>query len=122
MRIFSFQFRESTLNSGILFRGYVSAYAGLSSHEQRSGSSVRNAPHLSKRGNARLRKSFYFPAVSAIIWNPLVKAHYQRLREKGKPKMVALAACMRKLLMICYGVLRHQQPFDPLGGNRGVTA
>ncbi len=90
----------------------VAAYAGLAPREQRSGSSVRKATQLSKRGNRRLRKAFYFPAVTGMQWNPLVKAHYERLREKGKPKMVALAACMRKLLMICYGVLRHQQPFD----------
>lgn len=90
----------------------VAAYAGLAPREQRSGSSVRKATTLSKRGNSRLRKAFYFPAVSAMQWNPLVKAHYQRLRDKGKPKMVALAACMRKLLMICYGVLKHQKPFD----------
>jgi transposase len=45
-------------------------------------------------------------------WNPLVKAHYRATPRNGKPKMVALAARMRKLLMICYGVLRHQQPFD----------
>jgi transposase len=91
----------------------VAAYAGLAPREQRSGSSVRKATTLSKRGNSRLRKAFYFPAVSAMQWNPLVKAHYERLRDKGKPKMVALAACMRKLLMICYGVLKHQKPFDP---------
>lgn len=90
----------------------VAAYAGLAPREQRSGSSVRKATTLSKRGNRRLRKAFYFPAVSAMHWNPLVKAHYERLRDKGKPKMVALAACMRKLLMICYGVLKHQKPFD----------
>lgn len=90
----------------------VAAYAGLAPREQRSGSSVRKVTTLSKRGNARLRKAFYFPAVSAMQWNPLVKAHYERLRAAGKPKMVALAACMRKLLMICYGVLKHQKPFD----------
>ena len=90
----------------------VAAYAGLAPREQRSGSSVRKQTQLSKRGNSRLRKAFYFPAVSAMQWNPVVKAHYERMREKGKPKMVALAACMRKLLMICYGVLKHQKPFD----------
>jgi transposase len=78
---------------------------------------VRKTTTLSKRGNSRLRKAFYFPAVSAMQWNPLVKAHYQRLRDKGKPKMVALAAsgalrAGRKLLMICFGVLKHQKPFD----------
>lgn len=91
----------------------AAAYAGLSPREQRSGTSVRKATHLSKRGSARLRRAFYFPAVCALRWNPAVRAHYERLRAAGKPKMVAVAACMRKLLMICYGVLKHQRPFDP---------
>ena len=91
----------------------VAAYAGLAPREHRSGSSVRKQTRLSKQGNWRLRKALYFPAVTALTWNPSVKAHYERLREAGKPRMVALAACMRKLLMIVYGVLKHQTPFDP---------
>jgi transposase len=96
----------------------VAAYAGLAPREVRSGSSVRKQTTLSKRGNSRLRKAFYFPAVTALTWNPLIKSHYEKLRGKGKPKMVALAACMRKMLLICYGVLKHQKPFDEKWENR----
>jgi len=91
----------------------VAAYAGLAPREHRSGSSVRKHTRLSKQGNTRLRKAMYFPAVTGITWNPLVKAHYERMLKAGKPRMVALAACMRKMLMIVYGVLKHQKPFDP---------
>ena len=91
----------------------VAAYAGLAPREHRSGSSVRKQTRLSKQGNSRLRRAFYFPAVTGLTWNPLIKAFYERLRENGKGKMVALAACMRKMLMIAYGVLKHQKPFDP---------
>lgn len=91
----------------------VAAYAGLAPREHRSGKSVQRKTRLNKRGNSRLRKAMYFPAVAAVVWNPLVKAHYQRLRAAGKCKMVALAAAMRKLLMLCYGVLKHRQPFQP---------
>lgn len=90
----------------------VAAYAGLCPREHSSGSSVRKRTRLSKTGNRHLRKALYFPAVSAVQWNPLVRVHYERLREKGKGKMVALGAAMRKLLMICYGVLKNRQPFD----------
>jgi len=31
----------------------------------------------------------------------------------GKPKMQAVGACMRKLVMVCYGVLKNRAPFDP---------
>jgi len=91
----------------------VAAYAGLAPREHQSGKSVRKQTRLSKQGNTRLRRALYFPAVTGLTWNPLLKAHYTRLREAGKGKMVALAACMRKMLMIIYGVLKHQQPFDP---------
>ena len=90
----------------------VAAYAGLSPREHRSGSSIHKKTRLSKQGNARLRKAMYFPAVNALTWNPIVKAHYERLVAAGKIRMVALAAAMRKMLMICYGVLKHQQPFQ----------
>jgi transposase len=90
----------------------VAAYAGLSPREHRSGTTIFKKTRLSKQGNARLRKAMYFPAVNALTWNPLIKAHYERLVAAGKMKMVALAAAMRKMLMICYGVLKHQQPFQ----------
>lgn len=90
----------------------VAAYAGLAPREHRSGTTILKKTRLSKQGHARLRKAVYFPAVNALKWNPLVKAHYERLRAAGKMKMVALAAAMRKILMICYGVLKHQQPFQ----------
>src|SRR4028118_412161 len=89
----------------------VAAYAGLSPREHRSGTSILKKTRLSKQGNSRLRKAMYFPAVNAVTWNPLVKAHYDRLVAAGKIRMVALAAAMRKMLMICYGVLKQQQPF-----------
>jgi transposase len=96
----------------------VAAYAGLAPREHRSGTSVRKQTRLSKQGNSRLRRAFYFPAVTGLTWNPLIKSFYTRLREAGKGKMVALAACMRnacmrKMAMIVYGVLKHQKPFDP---------
>ena len=66
---------------------------------------------LSKRGNARLRCALYLPALSAIRFNPSIKAFYERLLENGKCKMAALGAAMRKLLMIAYGVLKNRQSF-----------
>jgi transposase len=93
----------------------VAAYAGLSPREHRSGKSVRKRTRINKAGNGRLRKAMYFPALTATRHNPLVQAFYHRLLERGLCPMAALAACMRKLLMIAYGVLKHQQPFSPGG-------
>ena len=91
----------------------AAAYAGLAPREYRSGTGVRRRTRLSKAGNARLRKALYLPALTAIRFNPLLKALFDRLVAAGKAKMAAVGACMRKLLMIAYGVLKNRTPFDP---------
>ena len=93
--------------------GSAAAYAGLSPQQHQSGTSVRKKTRLSKKGNPHLRKAMYLPTVTALSHNPLVRAFYDRLVAAGKPKMVALGAAMRKLLMIAVGVLRSGKPFDP---------
>jgi transposase len=72
---------------------------------------VRKKTRLSKRGNATPAK-FCTSHCHRVAVHPLVKAFYKRLVAAGKPKMVALAAAMRKLLMIAVGVLRSGKPFD----------
>src|SRR5437763_375509 len=91
----------------------AAAYAGLAPREFRSGSSVRKRTRLSKAGNARLRTALYLPTLTAIRFNPLLKGFFERLVAAGKPKMQAVGACMRKLVMLCYGVLKNRAPFDP---------
>ena len=44
---------------------------------------------------------------------PAFKAYAKRLAARGKPKKVVIGAVMRKLVHICYGVLKHQTPYDP---------
>jgi transposase len=63
-------------------------------------SSVRRRTRLSKAGNARLRKSLYLPTLTAIRFNPLLRGFFARLVAAGKPRMRAVGACMRKLVMI----------------------
>ena len=89
----------------------VAAFAGLSPREYQSGT-LRGRTRLAKTGNAQLRRALFFPAMVATRHNPILKALYRRLTEAGKPKMVALAAVMRKLLVLAYGVLKSNQPFD----------
>ena len=67
---------------------------------------------MSKVGNGRLRRAMYFPAMTALRFNSAVKAFGDRLKERGKEKMVVIGAAMRKLLHICYGVLKSGRPFD----------
>lgn len=89
------------------------AYAGVTPMNRTSGSSVRKKAKMSKIGDADLRRGLYLPAVSALRWNPVIRQLYDRLRQRGKCKMVALGAAMHKLLRLAFGVLKSNLPFDP---------
>lgn len=91
----------------------VVAYMGLSPREKASGSSVRGKAHICKRGNIRLRRLLYMPALVAIQHNPAVKALYERLKAKSKNGLIIACACMKKLIHIIFGVLKNNRPFDP---------
>jgi transposase len=84
----------------------VAAFLGLVPIERQSGRSVRGRPRLSKAGNPRLRAALYMAAVVATKLNPDIRAQQQRLLARGKAKMSTLGAAMRKLVHICFGVLK----------------
>jgi transposase len=90
----------------------VAAYAGLSPRHYESGS-IRWPSRIVKTGNSSLRASLYFPAMSAIRFNPILRRFAERLRERGKSEMTIIVAVMRKLLTLAYGVLTSGRAFDP---------
>lgn len=91
----------------------LTADAGLTPSVYESGTSVRRRPRLSKMGKASVRAALWWPAITAMNRCDAFKQFAQRLFDRGKPKMVVIAAVMRKLLHVVYGVLKHQTPFDP---------
>jgi transposase len=91
----------------------AAAYAGLNPAEYRSGTSVHKRTKLSKRGNARLRAALYWPAITAMRFNPNIKALVERLLPKLRVTKAIVGAAMRKLLMIAFGVLKNRKAFDP---------
>lgn len=95
----------------------VAAYLGLVPVMSESGTSVRGRPTLSKGGAGSLRAKLYMSGIVATRHNDFIKAQYQRLLARGKTKMSALGAAMRKLVQIAYGVLKHQQDYDPQWAN-----
>jgi transposase len=93
----------------------LAAFVGLCPREFRSGTSVSTS-WLSRRGNSRVRRMLYMPAVVAMRCNPVLKAFAERLRLAGKRGKKVVAAVMRRLLVLAYGVLKTRQPFDPQFG------
>jgi transposase len=94
-------------------RRQLDAHAGLVPAQRQSGTSIRGKSHLAKQGNALLRRALYMPTLVAVQFNPILRQFYQRLLEKGKPKKVALIACMRKMLNIIRAMLIKRTPFNP---------
>lgn len=90
----------------------LAAYLGLVPVERQSGSSILSRPRLSKAGPARIRAILYMAAIVGTQHNPHIKALYQRLQARGKTKMSALGAAMRKLVHLCFGVLNTRQPYQ----------
>lgn len=90
----------------------VAAFVGLCPREFRSGTSVA-ASWLSKVGNAHVRRVLYMPAITAMRWNPVLAAFAARLRANGKRPKQIIAAVMRRLIVLAYGVLKSNRPFDP---------
>ena len=88
------------------------AYAGLDPCECSSGSSLRRRPHISKVGNRHLRRALYMPALTAARHDQAFAAYYGALQERGKCKMVALVAVMRKMLHATFGMFRQDTLFD----------
>src|SRR5690606_14295334 len=90
----------------------VSRYAGLDVRLCQSGTSVNKPGRLSKAGDAYLRSALYMPALSAVRHDPNAKAFYEALQARGKKKMQALCAVMRKYLTGIWACLKLGVPFD----------
>jgi len=88
------------------------AYAGLDPREYTSGSSVHKKPRISKSGNNNLRHSLFMPALVAVQHDAYLGGFYQHLLAKGKCKLQALVAVMRKLLHAIHAMFKTHQPYD----------
>jgi len=90
----------------------LARHAGLDVRLTQSGTSVDKPGRLSKSGNAYLRSALYMPALSAARHDPHARAFYQALIRRGKKKMQALCALMRKYLTGLWACIQTDEPFD----------
>jgi len=68
---------------------------------------------MSKMGRIEPRRILFNVALSAIQYNPVIKAVYEHHLAQGKHKMAAIGVCMHKILRIVYGMLKNNTAFDP---------
>jgi transposase len=96
---------------GRLTRRQIASLVGLAPFTRQSGR--WKGKSMIAGGRAAPRTAIYMAAVSASQHNPILKAFYRRLLAAGKPKMVALIAVARKLLVILNAMIRDKTPWQP---------
>ena len=94
---------------GALNRREIAALVGVAPFNRDSG--TLRGTRTVWGGRARVRAALYMGALVASRHNPVIRDFYQRLVASGKPKKMALVACMRKLLVILNSILRHGSPW-----------
>ncbi len=90
---------------GTLNRRQIAALIGVAPFNRDSG--MLKGKRTIWGGRAGVRTVLYMATLSAVRWNPVIKAFYQRLSEAGKPHKVALTACMRKLITILNTMVKN---------------
>ncbi len=95
---------------GTLNRHGISALVGVCPFNCDSGT-LRGKRRI-WGGRATVRSVLYMATMTATRCNAVLRAFYQRLVHAGKPKKVALVACMRKLLTILNAMLRDHKPWN----------
>ncbi len=96
---------------GTLDRRQIAALVGVAPFNRDSG--TLRGKRTVWGGRARVRGALYMGALTASRHNPVIRVFYQRLLAAGKPKKLALTACMRKLLIILNSMLKHRSPWSP---------
>lgn len=89
----------------------IAALVGVAPFTQQSGAGAATA-HIGG-GRAGVRHSLWLPTMTAMRWNPVIRAFAGALRAKGKPHKVIVVACMRKLLEILNAMLTHDDAWQP---------
>ena len=82
---------------GHIGRQEIAALAVVAPINRDSGTKKGRA--FIQAGRKDVRTALYMPTIAATIHNPVIRAHYQNFKNKGKPGKVAIIACMRKMLV-----------------------
>lgn len=94
----------------------LAAFIGVTPRLKLSGSSVHGRSMISRSGHAGMRHCLYMPAMVALKHNPLVSVFGVRLKTAGLAPKAVIAACMHKLVLLIYGILKSGTPFNPMFG------
>jgi transposase len=93
-------------------RQQITALCGLDPVQRSSGTSVQHKERISKQGLSLVRAILYMPTLNTILYNEEMKLIYDRLVERGKSKMLAQMAVMRKVILLAHSLYKNNQEYD----------
>ncbi len=93
-------------------RQQITALCGLDPIQRSSGTSVQHKERISKQGLSLVRAILFMPTMVSIQHNKEMKLIYNRLVERGKPKMLAQMAVMRKIILLAHSLYKNNQKYD----------
>jgi transposase len=102
---------------GTLASRELAKLAGVAPLANQSGR--RDRPRHCRGGRADVRTALYLAVLSVKRWDPRMRAFYERLVARGKPKKVAMMACAHKLLTMLNAMVKHNELWDPARGGAG---
>jgi transposase len=109
--VLSATFSANLPELGTVSGGQIAALVGVAPFNRDSGK--LRGKRTVWGGRRQVRAALYMAALVASRYNPVIRDFYQRLCSMGKPKKVALTACMRKLLVILNSMVKHGREWQP---------
>lgn len=94
-------------------RQHITALCGLDPIQRNSGTSVKYKEKISKQGLSLVRAILYMPTLTTILHNEEMRLVYERLLLRGKPKMLAQIAIMRKIILLAHSLYKNKEEYDP---------
>lgn len=91
----------------------LAAYAGIDPTVKQSGGFTGTHNHMSKRGSPYLRWAVWRACVIAVQNDPMFKAYYEKKASEGKPYMVIIGHCTKKMMGVIYAVMRDNKEYAP---------
>ena len=93
-------------------RQHITALCGLDPIQRSSGTSVQHKERISKQGLSLVRAILFMPTMASIQHNQEMKLVYDNLVNRGKPKMLAIIAVMRKIILLAHSLYKNNEKYD----------
>lgn len=92
----------------------LAAYAGLDPRVKQSGEKKSTGVHMSKRGSPYLRRAIWRASVTAVQYDPMFRAYYEKKAAEGMKYMKIIGHVTKKMTAVIFAVMRDNKVYAPM--------